>query len=1287
MYKKIATSTVGSVLLLIFIIGMVELLIMFLLPTFALPHIYEAIVDTLILTAVLGPVMWIMLKKTGVPSTATSIVGSILLLIFTVGMVELLVMFLLTTFTLPHIYEAIVDTLILTAVISPLMYLYIKERNRKETVSQVDLRLVIRRFLVIFLPVAVILAGVLAVFYYEEVQNDRAVIETGAQHNLHMQIDQIVSELQTAVQDLILLSKLNEILEIPESLEAGWREDLAEEFLALSVARGEYNQIRFLSMTGMEVVRVNYNNGSPGIVTDEQLQSKAERYYFKEALVLKPGEVFISPLDLNIEHGEIEQPLKPVIRFGTPIFDSHGQKQGIVLLNYLADNMLLNFEEIFAGYDRGMLLDSDGYWLKGLTPEDEWGFMLQDRSDRTFGNDFPEAWQKIYASESGRVYTANGLFTWATIYPLLEGHKASTGTGEAFLPSARQVEAKEYYWKLVSYVPTDVFSLMSSAISGRFLLVYAIMVILLAGGSWAVARMSIRNKLVEERLREAESAERKRMEHNLGERMKELSCLYGTAEIAERKDITLDDIYQKVVNLLPPGWTYPEITCARIVLGDREFATGGFKATQWKQSADIDVGGKEKGAVEVYYLEAKPEIDEGPFLKEERYLINAVAELLGQVTYRKQVEETLRGSEEKARQTAEEWRTTFDSITDLVSICDTDFRLVRVNKAFADIFKKKPEGFIGKPCYEIVHGTNEPLPNCPHKVTMNTKKPAMVESFEPHLGMHLELSTSPIFDEKGEVVASVHVMRDITERKRVEHQLQERNEQLQASYQKLQELDHLKDNFLSTVSHELRTPLTSIKGFAEILLDYEEDRETQTEFLTIINNESERLTRLIDDFLDLARIESGRMNWQDTTVAIPEAIEAASNATRALSAKKTLRVDIGLEPDLPTIWGDRDKLVQVVTNLLSNAIKFTPEGGKIRIGAEVIRGSEPDDGSDVIRVSVSDTGIGIAPEEYQTVFEKFKQAGDTLTDKPKGSGLGLPICKEIVEHYGGRIWVESELGKGSTFYFTLPVVEKAEAEVPRVKEKRAEVVIETGRTILVVDDETHIRRFLNHELTGRGYQVIEASGGRDAIALAREQHPDLITLDVLMPDIDGLDVTAVLKSAPDTRDIPIIILSVVEEKEKGYRLGVSDYVTKPFSKKVLMDRITRLLGLAQKTILVADADRALAKTIKSELEKRGFFVYVAYDGAKALKVAESKPLDLIVLGTVMPKVDGYEVMRLLKDKPDTADIPIVVLTDVEIDGGGVKALSLGTAEYVAKSGGLSKLFEGIENILSGKSAG
>jgi len=529
------------------------------------------------------------------------------------------------------------------------------------------------------------------------------------------------------------------------------------------------------------------------------------------------------------------------------------------------------------------------------------------------------------------------------------------------------------------------------------------------------------------------------------------------------------------------------------------------------------------------------------------------------------------------------------------------------------------------------------------------------------------------------------IYEDITGRKRAEEALKQKMEELRVAYQKLQELDQMKDSFLSTVSHELRTPLTSIKSFSEILLNYDEDKETQKEFLNIIREESDRLTRLINDFLDLSKIEAGRMQWETVELSLSEVIQTAVNATQALAAKTNLSVDVEVSPDLPTITCDKDRLVQVVTNLLSNAIKFTPEGGMIQVKAQTLNGSKPKRASDMVMVSVSDTGIGIAPKDYKSVFEKFKQVGDTLTDKPKGTGLGLPICKEIVEHYGGRIWVESELGKGSTFFFALPIMPKTEAKVPKAEKEEAKVIIERGKTILVVDNEAHIRRFLGHELTKKGYHVLEASGGKEAIDLARKSHPDLITLDVMMPDLSGFDVTAVLKNDPGTKDIPILIVSVTEDKEKAYKLGANDYVTKPFKIEILIDKVNQLLRDAQKKILVVDDDKNLVKSIKYQLRKRGFATYVAYDGKRALEKVESQPPDLILLDIIMPEIDGYEVMKELKRKPGTADIPIVVMTGVDIDGGRVRALSVGATEYLTKSGGFDKMFETIESILYSQS--
>ena len=265
-------------------------------------------------------------------------------------------------------------------------------------------------------------------------------------------------------------------------------------------------------------------------------------------------------------------------------------------------------------------------------------------------------------------------------------------------------------------------------------------------------------------------------------------------------------------------------------------------------------------------------------------------------------------------------------------------------------------------------------------------------------------------------------VRDITERKVMEQEITHYTTTLETANRELQQLDRMKDEFISTVSHELRTPLTSIKGAAELLLIYdEEDRESQLEFLRIINNESDRLTRLINDVLDLSRLESRQMPWLWEEVELADVVNQAVAGTRALSMQKCQSIYVELGSGLPHLWNDRDRLVQVVTNLLSNSIKFTPQGGEVWVSAKKIADEESAALGEMVEVCVSDTGIGIRRAEYEDIFQKFKQGGYTLSDKPKGTGLGLPICKQIVEYFGGKIWVESTPDKGSSFFFTVPV--------------------------------------------------------------------------------------------------------------------------------------------------------------------------------------------------------------------------------------------------------------------------
>ena len=465
-----------------------------------------------------------------------------------------------------------------------------------------------------------------------------------------------------------------------------------------------------------------------------------------------------------------------------------------------------------------------------------------------------------------------------------------------------------------------------------------------------------------------------------------------------------------------------------------------------------------------------------------------------------------------------------------------------------------------------------------------------------------------------------------------------------------EEADAAKSSFLSTVSHELRTPLTSVLGFAKIIrrrleerlfpLIADDDRKVQQaksqvlENLGVVVSEGERLTKLIDDVLDLAKIEAGKFTWNLSSVSMADVIERASAATASLFEAKKLKLERRIQPGLPAITGDQDRLIQVVINLISNAVKFT-DHGTIECAVRRVDGE--------LIVSVIDSGIGIAPADQPKVFEKFKQVGDTLTDKPKGTGLGLPICKEIIEYHGGRIWVESAPGHGSVFSFTLPISDDVERTVRPARRpvdieslvKRLRETVAThqprDKSVLVVDDDPNIRSLLHQELTEAGYSVRLAEDGRKALALIREQTPGLVILDVMMPEMNGFDVAAVLKNDPATMEIPIIILSILEDKERGFRLGVDRYLTKPIDTASLFHEVDALFdqGKSKKKVMVVDEDSSTVRTITDVLETRGYQV-VESNGAELLSRAVLSKPDIIILNSVLSNDEAVRALRFEK---------------------------------------------------------
>jgi len=382
--------------------------------------------------------------------------------------------------------------------------------------------------------------------------------------------------------------------------------------------------------------------------------------------------------------------------------------------------------------------------------------------------------------------------------------------------------------------------------------------------------------------------------------------------------------------------------------------------------------------------------------------------LLRDVTERKQ-------AEERKIQAAQQWRTAFDSITEMISIHDKNFKITKVNKALANAFKTEPKELIGKTCYKVFHGAKQPCQNCPHIHTLKTKEPATLELFEPRLGIHLGVSTSPILDENGEVTSSVHIAKNITERKLAEENLRKANE-------KLKEYNQLKDEFVSTASHELRTPLSIIMGAIRLVLDEIPGQivEEQRDVLATAMESVKRLCRIVDSLLSISKIESGKLDLRKTVINICELIQDTISNYKSLAQENGLSLDFEIPQKSVEICLDPDKTKEVLINLISNSIKFTPEGGWIKIICT------EEDGE--VLVSVQDSGVGIAKEDIPKLFDKFTQFDRKAGPGEKGTGLGLAIVKKLVEMHDGQIKVESEVGQGTIFTISLPLTTETLAE-------------------------------------------------------------------------------------------------------------------------------------------------------------------------------------------------------------------------------------------------------------------
>ncbi len=472
-----------------------------------------------------------------------------------------------------------------------------------------------------------------------------------------------------------------------------------------------------------------------------------------------------------------------------------------------------------------------------------------------------------------------------------------------------------------------------------------------------------------------------------------------------------------------------------------------------------------------------------------------------------------------------------------------------------------------------------------------------------------------------------------------------------------------KSQFLASMSHELRTPLNAIIGYSEMLQEeaVERGESASVPDLQKIHSAGKHLLVLINDVLDLSKIEAGKMQLYLETFDVAALVEEVASTVHPLVEKNGNRLELRCPPGLGTMHSDVTRIRQVLLNLLSNAAKFTDRGV---ITLEVDR-----DGPDVV-FRVRDTGIGMTPEQLGRLFEAFTQAEAGTAAKYGGTGLGLAISRRFCRLMGGDVGVTSEGGQGSTFTVRLPAA--APESAPAAPASPAPAVAGSAGTVLVIDDDAAARELVARFLEKQGLTVVPVADGAAGLAAARQHHPDVITLDVVMPGLDGWAVLTALKHDPATADIPVVMLSVVDEKNLGFALGASDYLTKPIERDRLL-RVLRKYGRgrqegASRCVLVVEDDAATRAAIRRAMEREGWDVVEAEHGRAALQRTAERVPDLVLLDLMMPEMNGFEFLEALREREAWRAIPVVVITARELTDDDRRRLNGGVEQVVAKGG-------------------